>query len=254
MRGKVGLLISHSDNYYGIENKLHDKALKDLVEFSTKLDYDVVKYGPIKSGEEAEGAKKYFDSQETDYLIMFIADFSLGDIMLPFENSIYPIGIWFSKEPQTEGDIQLNSAVSANMFSSIAQRKFNTKILCDWYYGDICDKLVKDKLTTNLKVIKAKKNIENATIGLLGDVAPTFYNLENNRIKEYFPKMNIVKFDIDYLVKEVENVAEVELQEAKNLIINSCNLVLAEEKSIVNSAKVYVVLKKYILEIGRAHV
>ncbi|WP_058486543.1 hypothetical protein [Defluviitalea phaphyphila] len=248
MRGKVGFLITHSDNYYGIQYKLHEKALKELKEFSNKLDCDVISYGPIKNAEGALAAKKYFELEKIDYLIIFIADFSTGDIMMCFDDVSYRIGLWFPKEPYKEGDIQLNAAVSANMFASIAQRKFDNAVYCDWYYGNVNDKLVKDRLEINLRVAKAKKNIENATIGILGDVAPTFYNLENQNINELFPNMEFIHFDMDYIIKNVEDVTEKEIEEAKNLILNSCNIVQTQEKSIINSAKVYVVLKKYLLD------
>jgi L-fucose isomerase-like protein len=248
MRGKVGFLISHSDNYYGVENELHDKALQELQAFANPLECDIVSYGPIKEADEALAAKEYFELEKVDYLIIFLADFSSGDIMMCFENTAYPIGLWFPKEPYKEGDIQLNAAVSANMFCSIAQRKFKAKVSCDWYYGDVKDKLVKDRLELNLRVAKAKKNIETATVGILGDVAPTFYNLENQKVNERFPDMKIIHFDMDYIVESVKKVTEEETQAAKKLIIDSCNILQTQEKSIINSAKVYVALKKYLLE------
>ncbi|MGD1822675.1 MAG: hypothetical protein ACPKM0_07945 [Pleomorphochaeta sp.] len=248
MRTKIGFLISHSDNYYGVENKLHEKALSQLETFVSPFDMDIVSVGPIKDGDEAKKARDSFDTNKIDYLIIFLADFSSGDIMMAFENVKYPIGLWFPKEPFNEGDIQLNAAVSANLFSSIAQRKFENKVTCDWYYGDIEDNLVKERLENNLLVAKAKKNIENATIGILGDVAPTFYNLENNNVNKRFPNMKLVNFDMDFIVENVKKVSPQEVDEAIKLIKNSTNIIDVQEKSIINSAKVYVTLKKYLLE------
>lgn len=248
MRGKIGFLISHSDNYYGIEKKLHEKALKNIQEFSDSLECDIFPYGPIIGGDEAIAAKEYFKLEEIDYLVMFIADFSSGDIMIPFEDLPYSIGLWFPSEPHKDGDIQLNSAVTANLFSSIAQRKFKPPVSCDWYYGDINDKLVKDRLEINLRVAKAKKNIENATIGILGDVAPTFYNLENDNFNDRFPQMKVVHFDMNSLFDSINDVTEEEIKEVKKLILDSCDLCTSQEKSIISSAKVYVVLKKILLE------
>ncbi len=248
MLGKIGFLISHSDNYYGIENELHTKALEEITQLSKSLECEIYQYGPIKTGEEALLAREYFLENEIDYLIMFLADFSSGDIMMTFEDMPCPIGLWIPKEPHKEGDIQLNSGVTANLFSSIALRKFENKVTCDWYYGNINDKLVRNRLEANLRVAKAKRNIENATVGVLGDVAPTFYNLENENLSDKFKNMKFVKFDVNDVAKEIDNVTTQEFEEAKKLIIGSCNKVLAQEKSIDNSAKVYVVLKKYLLE------
>lgn len=248
MRGKIGFLISHSDNYYGIERGLHIKAKADLQQVANRFSCDVIDFGPIKTGEEAREAKEFFDSSEIDYLIMFIADFTAGDVMTAFEDVSYPIGLWFPREPHQDGDIQLNAAVTANMFSSIAQRYFKNKVSCDWYYGGIEDELVKNRLTLNLRVITARKNIEYATVGVLGDVAPTFYNLENKTLQDCFPHMRFLKCDVEDLKRAVVQVSKEEEEEAYRLITAGSNSIEAEEKSIRNSAKVYVALKKYVLE------
>ena len=248
MKAKIGFLISHSDNYYGIENKLHIKALEELKELAELLQCEVISYGPIEEEKEAKCAKEVFLSEEIDYLIMYIADFSSGDIMLQFENVSFPIGIWFPKEPYKDGDIQLNAAVSANLFSSIAQRKYKNKVQCDWYCGDIKDDLVKERMEINFRVAKAKKNIERATIGVLGDVAPTYYNLENDHLQKCFPNMTIIHFCMEQIIEAVEKVTDSEMAEAVQLIKNSCNKMLAQEKSLINSAKIYVVLKKMLKE------
>lgn len=248
MQGKIGFLMSHSDNYFGVEHKLHEKALMELKKFAAKFQCEVIPYGPIKDGEQGGIARTYFEKENIDYMIIFITDFSSGDIMMNFENMFCPIGLWFPVEPYKEGDIQLNAAVTANMFASIAQRKFHKEIVCDWYYGDIHDRLVKDRLEVALRVAKAKKNIISATIGILGDVAPTFYNLENNHFYENFPDMKIVRLDMQTIVQGIEKVTEEEFLDAKNLIIHSCNQIDAQEKSIINSAKIYVVLKKILVE------
>ena len=248
MRGKIGFLISHSDNYYGVELGLHLKALTDLQQFTDRLSCDVVSYGPIKTGEEAQQAKAFFDASGIDYLVMFIADFTAGDVMTAFENAAYPIGLWFPKEPYQDGDIQLNAAVTANMFSSIAQRYYKNKASCDWYYGNIGDALVKDRLELNLRVARAKKNVENATVGVLGDVAPTFYNLENNTLEQRFPHMHFVKCDVEDMRRAVDQLSSEEEAAAYQLITSSGCRIEAEENSVRNSAKVYAALKKFVLE------
>ena len=103
MKSKIGFLISHSDNYYGVELGLHTKALQELEAFAGELGCETVSYGPIKTGEEAVRARSHFDSLDIDYLVMFIADFTAGDVMTAFEGVSYPIGIWFPKEPHTTG-------------------------------------------------------------------------------------------------------------------------------------------------------
>lgn len=248
MKSKIGFLISHSDNYYSVELGLHTKALQELEAFAEELGCETVSYGPIKTGEEAVRVRSHFDSLDIDYLVMFIADFTAGDVMTAFEGVSYPVGIWFPKEPHTTGDILLNAVVTANMFASIAQRTYKEPLHCDWYYGDIHDPLVQERLRLNLTVARAKRSIEHATVGILGDVAPTFFNLENHRLPEFFPLMNFLHFNMEQLRAEVARVTEQELAAAKALIRSSCDHMEASEKSLDNSARVYVALKNYLTE------
>lgn len=248
MKSKIGFLISHSDNYYGVELGLHTKALQELEAFAEELGCETVSYGPIKTGEEAVRVRSHFGSLDIDYLVMFIADFTAGDVMTAFEGVSYPVGIWFPKEPHTTGDILLNAVVTANMFASIAQRTYKEPLHCDWYYGDIHDPLVQERLRLNLTVARAKRSIEHATVGILGDVAPTFFNLENHRLPELFPHMNFLHFNMEQLRAEVARVTEQELAAAKALIRSSCDHMEASEKSLDNSARVYVALKNYLTE------
>lgn len=245
---KLGMLITNSDNYYGIYHEIDKKAMKEIVKFSQDNNIDLITYGPIKTGEEAYQARKYFEQQKIDYLLIMLADFSSGDIMMAFENTNYSIGVWFKEEPFEDGDIQLNAAVSANIFASIAMRKFKNKVKVDWYYGNLFDNSLNIKLLDNIIVSKAINKFSNSTIGIIGDVAPTFYNLENNHLKEYFPNMRFNKIDINYIMKKIELLKEDDIERAKNLILNSCNKFEALEKSLINSAKAYIVIEQYIKE------
>lgn len=247
-KSKIGFLISHSDNYYGLEHGLHEKALRQLEDLAQELCCQVLPFGPIKTGQEARQAREYFDREEIDYLLLFIADFTAGDVMTAFEAPDYPIGLWFPKEPYRTGDIQLNAAVTANMFASIAQRTFQTPVQCDWYYGDLQDPPAGQKLRLNLTVARAKRRIEHAVVGILGEVAPTFFNLENNTLPERFPRMKFLHFDMERLKQEMAQVTDAEVQAARDLIVSSCNRLEACEKSVQNSARVYAALKKYVTE------
>lgn len=245
---KLGMLITNSDNYYGVYHGIDKEAMKEIVDFTQNNNIDLLTYGPIKSGEEAKQARKFFENEQVDYLLIMLADFSTGDIMMAFEDVKFSMGVWFKAEPFEEGDIQLNAAVSANLFSSIAMRKFKKKVNIDWYYGDILSNNLDKKLLDNIIVSKAIKNFSNSTIGLIGDVAPTFYNLENNNLNDIFPNIKFKKIDIKYILEKVEEVSQKDIERVKNLIIKSCNEFKALEKSLLNSAKVYVVLEKYIKE------
>lgn len=245
---KLGMLITNSDNYYGVYHEIDKRAMKEIVEFSQKNNIDLLTYGPIKNEEEAKQARKFFENEKIDYLLIMLADFSTGDIMMSFENVDFSIGVWFKEEPFEDGDIQLNAAVSANLFSSIAMRKFKKKVNIDWYYGNMLEDNLNKKLLDNIIVSKAIKNFSNSTIGLIGEVAPTFYNLENNNLNNYFPNIKFKKIDVKYILEKVESVTKEEIEKAKKLILNSCNEFKSLEKSLINSAKVYIVLKNYIKE------
>ena len=60
--------------------------------------------------------------------------------------------------------------------------------------------------------------------------------------------MNFLHFNMEQLRAEVARVTEQELAAAKALIRSSCDHMEASEKSLDNSARVYVALKNYLTE------
>lgn len=223
MQAKIGLLITHSDNYYAMKHDIPNRYEQGLKELAKQYDVEVVSYGIIKEQNEAKQARAFFEAQAVDYVLILVAAFSTGDIMMEFEGYPNPMGVWAAQDPLLEGDIQLNATVSMNLYISIAQRCFNQKKQVKWFYGEPSDDQFLQRMQTSMRALRAYHFWKNGRIGILGGVAPTFFNLENSCEFEQSQGCNFVHLTIEDLKKAMEEVDENELAKMKQVILDSAN-------------------------------
>ena len=223
MKARLGLLICHSDNYFAFENNIPEICTAGLKKITDKENVDLIIYDAIKDGNSALEAEQFFKEKGIDYLLILTADFSTGDIMLSLENYDIPMGVWAVEDPKNVGDIQLNSTVSANLFISIAQRKYKEKKAVKWFYGSPESNQFKARMQTTCKAIRAYHAWNHKKIGILGDVAPTFFNLENNLDFESNHGLQFVRLTMQDLIDEVNELTEEDIEGMKKEILNSAN-------------------------------
>lgn len=88
-----------------------------------------------------------------------------------------------------DGDVQLNNFVSLNMTMSIAKRvRDMKKHPIQWYFGAPDDPATQARLATTIRALSMRRYLHHARIGLVGGLAPTFYNMEvsTNTLKQRF--------------------------------------------------------------------
>lgn len=250
MRIRIGLLGIHSENYYAEKYKILQRCEDGLKELCAQEDGEVITYPLIESEDQAKAAKRYFEQKKIDYLLILNADFSPGDMILPFEDIRVPIGVWAVPEPASVGDIQLNSTVSANLYISIGARKFKQKRQFKWFYGMPEDPCFKERFFVTVGGLKGKKALREGTIGVLGGVAPTFYNLENDgvQLQEKYG-MKIKYFSIEDLKRYMGEITKAEQIIWKKIIRESGNCTNSiSDEALVQGARIYLGLKKLVKE------
>lgn len=246
MSVKIGFLACHSENYYAAETQVIDRCRKGLQDIAEPMGIKIVTTSPVMDAEGAKAAKKAFQEEKVDYLLLLNASFSTGDIMMEFEQWETPMGVWAIPELKKEGDIALNATVSGNMYISIAQRTYQTPKKIKWFYGYPEEELCKKRFQVTFQALKGYKAIRAGKIGVLGGVAPTFYNLANAGTKEEEMGISFVHFTMEDLCKEVKLLKKEEIKYRKQQIIISaedCSSV--PEQSLEEGAKVLSVLVKW---------
>lgn len=135
--------------------------------------------GVSTNSNEAQNALRQCESMNADFVLLLHGGFTMGDVGREVAASRFRLGVWSVPEPARTGDVQLNNFVSLNMTMSVARLVRDVrKSPVQWYHCEPGGKEVTARLSTTLRAIKAVKAVENARVGVVGGLAPTFYNME----------------------------------------------------------------------------
>ncbi|MFR3294586.1 MAG: hypothetical protein ACLTW1_20690 [[Clostridium] innocuum] len=220
---KIGLLICCSDNYFAQEYKIPESYTKGVDTLAKQLDAQILPYAPVKDAEQTRAAKVFFTVQKVDYVLILCAAFSSGDIMMEFDGWPTPIGVWAAQEPKKSGDIQLNAVVSMNLFISIAQRSFLHKKRVKWFYGSPENKQFRQRFKVSVQALHGVQRMQTGRIGILGDVAPTFYNLEADRKTAAALGISFVSITMEEIQQVVNNLSAKEIENMEQAILTSAH-------------------------------
>lgn len=240
---KIGLLICHSDNYFAQEYEIPKRYTDGVTRLAKQMDAYILPYAPVKDAGQTKAAKAYFKEQEVDYILILCAAFCTGDIMMEFDGWPTPIGVWAAQEPQESGDIQLNAVVSMNLFISIAKRSFHHRKRVKWFYGSPEDDLFKQRFTVSVQALRGVKILRTGKIGILGDTAPTFYNLETDCKTEKEFGLSFIKITMKEIKKVIQILPSDEIEHMKQRIVNSAHdTTQLPEASVLAGAQVLAAL------------
>ncbi len=241
----IGLMITHSPNFNALEYNIPSQYTDQLQEYLCEKECRLLVRDIVMDAEQAKAERAYFEEQDVDYVLMLISDFSGGDAFLVFDGYSKPMGVWAPTEPTTSGDIQLNSTVSLNLFLSMAQRTYKNTTEVKWFYGSVANPLFKNRMDVTIGALKALKSLQTMKVGFLGQVAPSFYNLETELLLECKYGLETVDLSFEEFVREVEKVTVDEAELAKKEIVATAKDVSSlPEKSLLTGAKCYVALSK----------
>lgn len=202
---------------------------------------------PVTTSEEAAGAVKKAQEVEADFLLVQATTFAAGGIIIPLAKAGIPLGIWGVPEVKKNGPIPGNSFCGVNMFCSIVKQYVNENIPYKWFYGKVEDEMFTERFKTTIQALRAVSALKGARIGLVGGVAPEFYDLGYDEGK-LMKKLEIQVFHHDF--SEVREIAMSmpcgETEKVLEHFIGNCRHV-ADDLSLEglrNMANVYLAIKR----------
>jgi L-fucose isomerase-like protein len=178
-RLSVGLVGAYFPNFAAEQHGVYPRAVAALEELATAWDFDLVAVeAGVQTAEQAEVARRILEDGGADFVLVQASSFALGDVLLPLAQMDVPLGLWAVPEPSLDGEIPLNSFTGLNLFASIVrlnirERRFPFK----WFYGTPNDDRFRRRLRLTVQALTALKRLRHARVALVGDAAPTFYNL-----------------------------------------------------------------------------
>lgn len=175
----VGLVGAYFPNFAAEQYRVYPRAVAALRRLAAEWDFDLVAVeAGVQTAEQAETARRRLEDASVDFVLVQASSFALGDVILPLARMDLPLGLWAVPEPSLEGEIPLNSLAGLNLFSSIIRLHLRERCLpFKWFYGEVDDDRFQRRLRLTVQALAALKQLRQTRIALVGDVAPTFYNL-----------------------------------------------------------------------------
>lgn len=223
----IGLINASLPSYFPQQHGVFDDARAALDEIAVREGYTLVEAEGIPmDAVQARAAIASITAAGADFIVLLHGGFTMGDVVREIALSPLPLGIWATPEPTLTKDIQLNNFVSLNMSMSIARgvRDLKTNPV-QWYLGAPSEPALLARLEQTLTALRARKALRGARIGMIGGVAPTFYNMEVSS---------------DTLMRQLGvSVEHVDIHEMTNLMAAQSNAdVSAELAEVIGAAGV----------------
>jgi L-fucose isomerase-like protein len=176
---KIVLVSAIWPSFWGsARNQFNDHYAPGMYRISTEMGFelDVLKK-PLFTYQDAQEAKKEILALNADFLLIQLTTFAGGEVVEVLADTGLPIGLWGIPEIADSGPIPLNSFCGINMYASILGQYVGKNTKLKWFYGDLTDGMFLKRLRLTVRALTAIKNIRGSRIGLVGGIAPGYYNL-----------------------------------------------------------------------------
>ncbi|MBI1173105.1 hypothetical protein GC209_17075 [bacterium] len=175
----VGVIRGSLPSYFPARYGVFEACLEAVADLAEPSGIRVVTApGVPMNGAEAHAAVAYCKAEGAGFILLVHGGFTMGDVARAIALGGLPMGVWATPEPIHENDIQLNNFVSLNMSMSIARGVRDlVEQPVQWYFGAPRDPALRARLARSLRALSARQALRGARIGVVGGLAPTFYNM-----------------------------------------------------------------------------
>lgn len=180
MAFRVALVRTSLPSYFPERHGVYQAAERALAEIVGAVGGTLMIYPEVPmDGRSSQAALDWCRSEAVDFTLLIHGGFTMGDVARTFAVSELRLGFWATPEPTLEGDIQLNSFVTLNMSLSIARgvRDLRDRPV-QWYYGAPQSPELLKRLRNTIRALSMVAALSGARVGVVGGLAPTFYNME----------------------------------------------------------------------------
>ena len=248
----VGYVAGHLKTYYAEEYNLFVDSIDRLGRLGDELGFRLVAAKEaVVSGSEARVQVERLKSEGVDFLLVHHATFVMGDVIKELAGHGIPLGLWAHPEPETEGGILLNGFVSLDMSASIIKRYLRDKrIGYKWFYGDPAHTWLRDRLALTVNALRARKALASGTVGLVGGIAPTFYNFAfDERVIKDELGISVVQHELGEIFARVRGIDPGRNQAIRNAITERTDgRVTISDRDFEMTAAIYAALSDFAAE------
>lgn len=176
----IGLINASLPSYFPKRHGVFEAARQMLDRVAEQGGYRIAEASTIPmDAAQARSAMAEIKAAGADFVLLLHGGFTMGDVVREVARDPLPMGVWATPEPTLTDDVQLNNFVSLNMSMSIARGvRDMARHPVQWYLGAADDAELVARLEQTLTALSARKALNGARIGVVGGLAPTFYNME----------------------------------------------------------------------------
>jgi len=188
-RLSIAYVSAQLPSYLAAEHRVVERSTSGLRALAEELDVDLVLDAPVVvTRADAERAADAAEAAGADLVLLQCSTFAMGDVVLPFVGRPFRLGLWAADEPVREGPIPLNAFVAMHLHAGVVRslgvgpRAFGgtSRARTKWFVGTGGHPWFAPRLRVTVAALRGVKAIERARIGLVGGLAPTFYNLASD--------------------------------------------------------------------------
>lgn len=244
---RVGYVGVHIATYYAEEHGQFTRARTGLTRLAQQLGFELVarEHG-VMDAEDAIAAARELADQRLDLLIVHTAACCMADALLPLADLDVPLGIWATPEPGVDGDMQLNSLVTANLFASSLQRHYRKPKPYKWFYGHVEEDSFRRRLEVTVGALKGRRALAESRVSWIGGLAPGFEDLrfDQRDLNERLRGAQVLPRELHELVDIAREFGDSEALDVARDMAAGARAVNVPDESIERNARLYLALRE----------
>lgn len=197
------------------------------------------------NAEEAVSVARELADEGLDLLIIQTAACCMADALLPFADLGFRLGIWATPEPRYDGDIQFNSLVTANIFTSTLRRYFEIPKPFKWFYGHVEEESFRRRFQVTIDSLKGCRALAESRVAWIGGLAPGFENLrfDQRELHDRLHGATVKPRELRELVDIGRQFTDSEASSTAKEMVAAAAAVNVPQDFIERNARLYLALK-----------
>jgi L-fucose isomerase-like protein len=243
---RIGYVGVHIATYYAVEHNQFSRAIAGLTELARELDFELVaREGGVMDATDASAVAREVADQDLDLLLIQAAACCMADALLPFADTGIPLGIWATPEPGHDGDMQLNSFVTASIFTSTLRRYYRDPQPFKWFYGHVEEASFRRRLQVTVSALKGRQALAASRVSWIGGLAPGFENLrfDQRDIHHRLEGARVIPRELRSLVDMAREVSDTDAQRVAREMTDAARAVNVPDEYVERNARLYLALK-----------
>lgn len=247
-RLNVAYVSAQLPSYLVAEHRVVERSRDALAVLGERLGFDLVGgWDPITSREHAKAVAAEVAQLGADLVLLQCSSFAMGDVVAPFVDGPFALGLWAPGEPTSEGPIPLNGFVAMHLHAGIARAVTTRGTPVKWFFGMDDHPWLADRLAVTIAALRGVRALRGARVALVGGVAPSFwtFHVDGGRLRRHLA-VEVIDYDLERLIIAMRRVDASDVQATVAAMRAGATAVTMPDDDLRTNAAVVVALRSLI--------